>query len=105
MNNFANVIPESIEQHEGKPQLSNLLYFRNALTEISKVREFGMTKYPDPESYKKIPNSMLTDALMRHLFNEVDESIDEESNCEHLAHLALNAIFLLEKRLSAQKGK
>lgn len=94
------VIPQSIKQHEGKIPLSNLLHFRNALREISKVREFGLKKYPDAESFKQVPNAMLTDALMRNLFDEVDNNIDEESGCEHLAHLAWNAIALLEKRLS-----
>ncbi len=94
------MIDEKIKQHKGKAPLSNLLHFRNALTEVSKVREYGLKKYQDPESYKQVPNALLTDALLRHLFAEVDNSKDDESGCEHLAHLICNALMVLEKRLA-----
>lgn len=96
-------VTEDIKQHEGKAQLSNLLHFPNALKEISKVRAYGQVKYPDPTSYKKIPNALLTDALMRHLFDEVEGNKDLESGCEHLAHLVVNAMMLLEKKLGAEE--
>jgi len=92
--------PQEYKQTIGKVPLSNLLHFRNALEEVSRVREFGNIKYPDPLSYKKVPNGLLTDALIRHLFEAVDEDNAEDSDCDHLAHLIVNALMILEKRLA-----
>lgn len=99
------MIDQSIKQTIGKVPLENLLMFKNALIEVSKVREFGLVKYPDPLSYKKSPEGLLKGALMRHLFDDEDEDFASDSDCYHLAHLLANGLMLLEIRLDKNKVK
>jgi hypothetical protein len=99
------MIDQNIKQTIGKVPLENLLMFKNALMEVSKVREYGLVKYPDPLSYKKSPEGLLKGALMRHLFDNEDEERAEDSDCYHLAHLICNGLMMLETRLEKKKNK
>jgi len=99
------MIDQSIKQTIGKVPLENLLMFKNALTEVSKVREFGLVKYPDPTSYKKSPEGSLKGALMRHLFEGEDDDLADDSQCFHLAHLICNGLMLLEIKLDKLGSK
>lgn len=87
-------ISQDIKQTEGKVPLGNLLDFKHALQQVSKVREFGNKKYPDNHSYKEIPTPLLLDACMRHLFNEGN---DEETGVSHYASAIVNLLMIIEK--------
>ena len=99
------MIDQSIKQTIGKVPLENLLMFKNALIEVSKVREYGLVKYPDPFSYKKTPEGLLKGALMRHLFEGEDDDLADDSECFHLAHLICNGLMLLEIKLDKLGSK
>lgn len=70
----------------------------NALTGVAEVLTFGAQKYEThswqqveggPERYKA--------AMLRHLLaHSKGELVDPESGLPHLAHLACNALFILE---------
>ena len=92
------MIDQLIKQTEGKIPLGNLLDFKNGLRQVSKVREFGNNKYPNKHSYKDIPEHLLIDATIRHLFADCDEDIDKESKESHLAHAVVNLLMILEQR-------
>lgn len=64
---------------------------------IAKVREFGITKYNDPDNWKRVPVEHYRDAMARHMIAYLDnpQSRDKESNLPHLWHCACNIAFLL----------
>lgn len=69
-----------------------------ALERIGAVLTYGATKYT-PNGWRAVPdaNRRYTAALLRHLLAAMrGEKIDRESGLSHLAHLATNAVFLLE---------
>ncbi len=69
----------------------------NALEEIAKIFTFGSNKYGDYNWSKGIKWSKLIGSMKRHLTKfEKGLDYDEESNLYELAHLATNAIMLLE---------
>ena len=92
------MIDQSIKQTEGKIPLGNLLDFRSALEQVSKVREYGNSKYPDKYSYIDVPEHLLLDATIRHLFADCDEEFDIESKQSHIAHAIVNLLMILEQR-------
>ena len=63
---------------------------------IAMVRMFGVTKYEDPENWRRVEVDRYRDALYRHLLAYIDDpkSVDEESGLPHLWHLTTNAAFL-----------
>lgn len=65
---------------------------------VAAVRTFGVTKYCDPENWRKVEPQRYRDAMYRHLLAYIDdpESKDEESGLPHLWHLACNVAFLIE---------
>lgn len=80
----------------GKRRMA-LLPFR-ALDEVGDVLTFGAVKYR-PEGWRTVDNAVerYRDALVRHLSAYLQgEERDQESQLRHLAHLATNALFLLE---------
>lgn len=95
-----------IPQHEpgakldsGKPRMGLVLQgFRKALSEISKVGTAGAEKYSD-NGWMSVPNgeARYEDALLRHLL--ADEEIDQDFGLSHRAHMAWNALALLELEL------
>lgn len=89
-----NTVSEDIKQSKGKTPLGNLLHFKHALEQVSKVREFGNKKYPDANSYKSIPTEMLLDATFRHLFKD---GKDDESGIDHIYHAVVNLLMIAEK--------
>ena len=73
-----------------------------ALLEVGKVLEFGARKY-ERDSWRDVPDAKTryTDALARHLYQSLSgELTDGESGLSHLAHLACNALFILELELN-----
>lgn len=88
---------QKIKDTAGKPRLSLALQMRQALIALTDIREFGLQKYPDAENYKKVPEDMWLDALVRHLVAYIHgEELDEESGKPHLAHALCNLVYLIE---------
>ena len=86
----------------GKNRLDLVLgEFTRALQEVGKVGTFGANKYTD-NGWIEVPNgqSRYADALLRHYFkSKMGEEIDPDSDLDHLAHLAWNALAILELKL------
>lgn len=99
------VDPHGKDQHEtgakldaGKPRLGLVLgAFANALVEVGKVGTYGAQKYTD-NGWLDVPNgkARYTDALLRHVLAETNESHDPDTNLLHAAHAAWNALARLE---------
>lgn len=83
----------------GKPMAGLMVSdFANALLAVSEVTTFGAKKYA-PRSWMTVPNARdrYNDALHRHLLMAAaGESHDQESKLLHAAHVAWNALALLE---------
>lgn len=99
-------IPVQCELHlpglkydEGKPNLSLVFSgFAKALQDVGHVGTFGARKYT-PAGWKSVPNlqERYMSALLRHTFAVLDnESFDCETGRHHLAHVAWNALAMLE---------
>ena len=97
--------PLGKHQHEtgakldaGKVRLGLVLgAFSNALVEVGKVGTYGAQKYTD-NGWLDVPKgkARYTDALLRHIFAEANESHDPDTNLHHAAHAAWNALARLE---------
>ena len=87
---------------QGKNRLDLVLgEFSRALWEVGNVGTYGANKYTD-RGWVSVPNGKerYGDALLRHyLLHRQGESRDPESECYHLAHLAWNALAILELAL------
>ena len=83
----------------GKPMAGLMVSdFANALLAVAEVTTFGAKKYA-PHSWATVPNARerYNDALYRHLFlAAAGEAQDQESALLHAAHVAWNALALLE---------
>lgn len=84
------------KQTIGKPDFTLLSY--TALLEAIKVREYGVIKYNDKDSWKKVKRDDYVKALIRHAMKLGlrEEQRDEESKLHHAAHILVNAMFILE---------
>ena len=92
---------QEIKADNGKPRLS--LVPMEIIRNIARVREFGLKKYKEKESWKSVEAERYRDALLRHtlLYIEDPYGLDDESDLPHLWHLACNVAFLCE----LEKGK
>lgn len=88
----------------GKVRLT--LVPRQIIWDIGAVREFGNSKYLDPESWRKVEPERYRDAAFRHFMAYLDnpQSVDEESHLPHLWHLACNIAFLCEMEKEQTNG-
>lgn len=67
------------------------------INEVAKVLTFGLDKYEVHNWRKGMDWSTCIGAMKRHISAfEMNEDIDQESGCYHLAHAATNILFLLE---------
>lgn len=69
-----------------------------ALEEVTKVLEFGASKYGKNnwKTASKEDRQRYLQALMRHTFSHLKGDItDDESGLYHMAHVACNALFYL----------
>lgn len=85
----------------GKVRAGLLLDFSHALHAVAQVSTFGAAKY-SPGGWTKVPDGQrrYTDALLRHqLAMGMGESHDPESGLLHAAHIAWNALAVLELKL------
>ena len=81
----------------GKPKLS--LIPQQILTDIARIREYGVAKYGDAENWRKVEPERYLDACLRHLSAMVTNgisAIDSESGLPHYAHAACNLAFIAE---------
>ena len=65
---------------------------------VAAVREYGCSKYGDPDNWRRVEPQRYRDALYRHwlAYLKNPEACDLESGLPHLWHLACNAAFLIE---------
>lgn len=84
----------------GKPLVGTLCdVFPRSLLMLGKVIEFGTHKYPDPNNWKKVDGAFrrYQDSMMRHYIKfKCGKDFDSETKLPHLAHLAWNALAILE---------
>lgn len=93
--------PENGRKYDGdKPRCDLLLDFRNALLAVADVTTFGAQKYR-PHDWLNVPDgyTRYKAALVRHLLHE---GPDDESGLDHLAHLAWNALAVLELHIRSR---
>lgn len=92
---------QDIKADNGKLRLT--LVPLEIIRNIASIREFGLKKYKEKESWKSVEVERYRDALFRHtlLYFEDPYGVDEESGLPHLWHLACNVAFLCE----LEKGK
>ena len=100
---------EGVKYDDGKPLVGTMLnVFPYALMEIGRVIEFGTHKYPSPTNWRLVEDGQkrYQDALMRHLLkHNQGKEIDEETGRSHLAHVAWNALAILELYLRQNGGQ
>lgn len=64
---------------------------------VGRVRTFGVKKYPDEQSWRKVSKQRYIAATMRHFeAYRSGEFLDPESGLPHLWHVACNIMFLIE---------
>lgn len=87
---------QEIKADKGKPKLHLVPW--EIVNAIAVVREYGVKKYGDKESWKSVEAERYIDALLRHTiaFAEDPEGMDVESGLPHIAHVACNVAFLCD---------
>lgn len=91
---------------EGKPQLSLVFEFREALEGVSRALAEGAAKYGRGDWEKGMPLTEVMDSLGRHLVAYASgEEIDEASGLPHVDKLLSNALMLSEYYHRRQKSK
>lgn len=94
--------PQGVKADKGKPRLGLVLVeVPHALEKVGTLLGFGADKYA-VGNWDKVPEGEMRylDALMRHLTSHhKGEKVDPESGELHLAHAAVNIMFLLDKEL------
>ena len=95
---------QSAKADKGKLELS--LVNPELVKAVAGVRMYGTEKYGDSENWRKVEPKRYVDALYRHLLAYIEgNEVDEESGLSHLAHMACNLSFLLDKEyLKEHKG-
>ena len=87
---------QNCKKDAGKPQLT--LVPQQILYDIARVREFGIEKYHERDSWKRVDIQRYRDAAYRHFLAYLadPQGVDEESGLTHLSHLAFNIAFLCD---------
>jgi len=101
----SNETKDCLRYNAGKPQLSYLLSFPDAIKAIAKVCMYGETKYARGNYLSGAPWTHYIDSLLRHLTDfaaGVDD--DPESGQSHMAHVAWNAL-MLSQMFETRKDK
>jgi len=87
--------PKTGGQKGQKPAQLSYLPF-DSLAEVSKVYQYGASKYARDNWKKGYKWSLNFDAMMRHMFAFWEgEDLDPESGCAHVGHAAWHALTLL----------
>lgn len=89
---------------KNKPRME--LLPMEAIREVAKVMSFGAKKYA-PNNWRGVEIQHYIGALLRHLatYMEGEEIIDEDSGLPTLAHLACDALFILDLHLKGKEFK
>lgn len=104
--------PDGVPQHApgakldgGKPRVGLVLSgFSKAIREVSRIGTYGANKYTD-NGWESVKNGeeRYSDAMLRHWLEAKDSPDDPESGLPHLAHMAWNALAVLELYLRNQQ--
>ena len=94
---------QTIKADEGKPRLS--LVPMDILYAVAAIREYGLKKYGEKESWRSVEPERYRDALLRHMVEYIKdpEAHDEESGLPTLWHIACNVSFLVELDFEAKQ--
>lgn len=85
----------SLRFNEGKPEFSHLS--PQFILEMMKTMTKANEKYPYLNYTKRQDVKTASDSLMRHYLKfQLGEDLDEETECHHLAHLAVNAMIIFQ---------
>ena len=91
---------------EGKPNLSLVFGgFSKSLVDVGQIGTFGARKYT-PNGWKEVDNlgERYMSAMLRHTMAVLDNSpFDNETGRHHLAHVAWNALAILQHLFDYQK--
>lgn len=92
----ANEFDQKLKADAGKPQITTVPL--QILYDIAEVREYGIKKYGDENSWRDVFIRRYIDALLRHAIEFIREpnGVDEESGIEHYKHMACNMAFICE---------
>lgn len=97
-----------VKLDSGKPAIARgvLQYFPKAIGAVARVSEFGASKYTW-DGWRDVENASerYTEALTRHLVADATEDIDAESGMSHKAHLAWNALAILELEMNSRNSE
>ena len=65
---------------------------------VAAVREYGCSKYHDPDNWRSVEPQRYWEATLRHALAAWDnyEATDAESGLPHLAHMACDIAFILQ---------
>lgn len=107
--------PNGLNQHEPGAKLDGgkqkawlvLAGFARALKLVVQVGTYGANKYSE-DGWKSVPNGekRYRDAFVRHLLDYMGgERLDPESKLPHLAHIAWNALALIQLDLPGSAGE
>ena len=92
--------PQALRHNGGKPELSYVLTFPDALREVARVSTYGADKYERGNYLKGAPLSQSVDCLLRHLLAwSQGEDTDPESGHSHLGHVVWNALRLCQESI------
>jgi hypothetical protein len=87
----------ALRYNQHKPKLSLITEMPLALEGITRVLEFGATKYGRRNWQKGMPFTEILDSMLRHQLAWANgEDVDPESGLRHVDHVACNALFLAE---------
>lgn len=65
------------------------------IEELAKVMTFGANKY-SANSWQNVEKDRYIDAMLRHMLQwQKGEIVDSESGLHHLAHMSINAMFIM----------
>lgn len=87
---------QSIKRDAGKLPLS--LVPMQIIRDIAEVRQYGIAKYGDTDSWRRVEIQRYIDAMLRHTLAFVDDpaGVDPESGIEHYKHVVCNWAFLCD---------
>lgn len=85
----------SLRYNKGKPEFSHLS--PEFILEMMKTMTKSNEKYPYLNYTKKQDVKTASDSLMRHYLEfQLGNDLDNDTNCHHLAHLAVNAMIIFQ---------
>lgn len=87
----------ALRYNEGKPPVSYLLTFPNAIKGVADVCKYGEKKYERFNYLKGANVQQYVDCLLRHLTAFYNgEDLDPDSGNRHVDHVTWNALMLAE---------